>query len=323
MRWHAALPAERRIATLSPAYVLADAARDSSLEPLFFGYREGDSFWLHGVHRAPIPGIGGVDQQSPYGYGGPAANTSDAGFLARAWERYRSACKEEDVLAEFVRLHPMAIDAGTYGGAVREDRQTVVVDLGVPDLLAAYTPRCRTSLRKAHARGVSAAVVRRELICERFGDFYRKGMEAIGAPGFYLFGDDYFRAFERWDKAKLIVCEQQGRWLSAGIFLTDGKLMEYHLSATNEEGRKVCATNVLLDTAAQLAHAGGCTHLYLGGGTNAAPDNALLKFKGSFSDDRRPFSIGCTAFQEDRYNELRSQFAVVGKAVNRFLFYRD
>jgi hypothetical protein len=323
MRWHDALPAQRRIATLSPAYVLADARRDASLEPVFFGYREGDAFWLHGVQRAAIPAIGGVDQQSPYGYGGPAANTSDAPFLERAWECYRAACREEGVLAEFVRLHPMAIDDWMYGGVVREDRQTVTIDLRVTDLRASFTGRCRTSLRKAQASGVTAAVASRELITGRFSDFYREAMQAIGATDFYLFGDEFFRGLQGWDKAELLVCQREGRWLSAGLFLTDGELMEYHLSATNDEGRKLGATNVLLDAAAQLARSRGCSHLYLGGGTSAAPDNALLKFKGSFSAQRRPFRIGFTAFQEDRYNELRTQYASAGKAVNRFLFYRD
>jgi hypothetical protein len=323
VQWHAALPVERRIATLSPEYVLADALRDPALEPLFFGYREDKALWLHGVHRSVVPGLDCVDHQSPYGYGGPAASTSDAGFLSRAWDAYSARCREERVLAEFVRLHPMAADAHAYGGLVREDRQTVVIDLRVPDLRAAYAARCRTSLRKAQNSQVTVEAAPRELISGRFGAFYRDGMQAIGATSFYLFNDDYFGAFEKWGKAELIVCEREGEWLSAGLFLTDGEIMEYHLSATSAEGRKYGATNALLDGAAQLARARGCSYLYLGGGTTAAPDNALLNFKASFSGERRPFSIGFTAFQQQRYEALRAHYAAAGKPVNRFLFYRD
>lgn len=322
-RWYAQLPAERRLATLSPEYVLADALRDGALEPAFFGFREGDAFWLHAVHRSVVPGTGDLDQQSPYGYGGPVSNSNDAGFLSRAWNCYVQGCRDEGVLAEFVRLHPMVAGETYYGGLVRTDRQTVVVDVRPADQRAGYAARCRTALRKAENNQVSASVAPRDMIAEGFAAFYREGMQSIGATGFYLFGDDYFRAFAEWRNAELIVCEREGRWLSAGLFLTEGTVMEYHLSATNAEGRKYCATNLLLDAAAQVARSRGCTHLYLGGGTGPEADNPLLNFKASFSEERRPFLIGFTAFDAQRYDALRDEYVREDKPVNRYLFYRN
>src|SRR3569833_2447831 len=118
------MPAERRIATLSPDFVVADSLRDDDLVPCFFGYREENALWLHGVHRSLIPGMPGMfDHQSPYGYGGPISNVNTPDFLARAWSAYMETCRAEQVLAEFVRLHPM-VDTQFYGGIVREDRNT-------------------------------------------------------------------------------------------------------------------------------------------------------------------------------------------------------
>ena len=114
--WYQALPANEQLATLSPHYVLADARRDDHLQPLFLGYREGESFWLHGVHRAALPvDEPGFDHQSAYGYGGPMANCRQPEFLQRAWQAYVGYCEKTDVLAEFVRLHPMTEQSALYG----------------------------------------------------------------------------------------------------------------------------------------------------------------------------------------------------------------
>jgi len=322
-RWHASLSPERRLATLSPDYVIGDALRDPALRPCFLGYREDGQFWMHGVHRANIPGMDCLDQQSPYGYGGPSSNSDSPDFLARAWQAYVLMCRDEGVLAEFIRLHPLAHASSAYGGLNRHDRQTVALDLRCPDLRASYSGRCRTSIRKAERAGLTVRVVAAEDISRRFGAFYRAGMRALGAHAFFAFNDAYFSNFEKWDCAQLFVCELNGEWLAAGLFLTDGTVMEYHLSASTDEGRKYGATNLLLDAAAHEARRRGCATLYLGGGSDTREDNSLLTFKSSFSDVRHPFEIGFTAFADDRYQALKDEFIQQGKTVNRFLFYRE
>lgn len=321
--WFAALPAEQRIATLSPEYVMVDSLRDDELKPCFLGYRERQEFWLHGVHRSKIPGMDCFDHQSPYGYGGPVSNSHSRDFLSRAWNRYVEFCRAENVLAEFVRFHPLAGNPPIYGGLIKEDRQTVVVDVHQDDPWTEYSTRSRTAIRKAINSGLTVRAGRRGEITEQFASFYRAAMRAIGADDFYLFNDAYFEAFEAWPSAELLVCERNGEWLSAGLFLSDGQVMEYHLSATTLPGRNINATNLLLDAAARLAKEQGRAYLYLGGGTNSDADNPLFFFKQSFSKIRRPFRIGFMAFSEERYYALRSEFAREGKPVNRFLFYRQ
>ncbi len=321
-RWYASLAPERRLATLSPDYVIADALRDPALHPCFFGYREGGQFWLHGVHRSAVPGFDFLDQQSPYGYGGPSSNADSREFLARAWQAYVSMCRDEGVLAEFVRFHPMGSSIAAYGGVVREDRQTVVLDVQAADLRASYSGRCRTAIRKAEQGGLTVRLASPECIGRHFPDFYRAGMRAIGADAFFAFNDAYFEYFEKWSGVQLLVCELNGEWLAAGLFLTQGAVMEYHLSASTALGRKHAAANLLLDAAAHEARRRGCTDLYLGGGTDGRADNALLSFKGSFSRGRRPFSIGFTAFSPQRYDALKDAFVREGKSAHRFLFYR-
>jgi hypothetical protein len=303
---------------------MADALRDKNITPCFLGYREGDVFWLHGVHRSRIPDVPELfDQQSPYGYGGPLSNSDSPDFVTRAWNAYTELCRTEGVLAEFVRLHPLMEVPTLYGGITKEDRDTVVVDIRkYEDLRAGYSTRCRTAIRKALNEGLVVKTAERSAISRYFGNFYRSGMRAIGASDFYFFDDRYFEAFESWGNVELLVCEQEGEWLSAGLFLRSGRVMEYHLSATTISGRNCGATNLLLDAAAHRACEHGCSYLYLGGGTDNLPDNPLFFFKQSFSKDSRPFFIGFTAFLMERYDNLRREYTRQGKPVSRFLFYR-
>lgn len=319
--WFERLPPTRRIATLSPDYVQADARRAPDLEPVFFGYREGDDIWLHGVHRSHLPDAGITDQQSPYGYGGPSTNNDDPQFSAQAWEQYVQVCRDDGVLAEFVRLHPVAAHWQRYGGTVRAERDTVLVDT-TGDIRARYSVRCRTAVRKAEKSGLAVHEESVDLIASRFADHYRDGMVAIGAEAFYLFSEDYFRAMRDWPSVRLLVCAKDGIWHSAGLFLVGGTAVEYHLSATTEDGRRLGATNLLLDGAARLAAEVGRAGLYLGGGTSAAPDNPLLFFKKSFSDTILPFRIGSAIFQQDRYAALKAEHEAMGRPVSRTLFYR-
>jgi hypothetical protein len=321
--WFDELPENQQIATLSPDYVVADAQRDNGLSPYFYGYREHHKFWLHGVHRSPITGMDFFDHQSPYGYGGPVCNDDSADFLGRAWSAYVEACHDERILAEFIRLHPMGPDSCAYLGTVSVDRQAVFLDLTVADLRASYSTRCRTAIRKALNHEIETVWPEQTATSAPFGSYYRDGMKAISAHDFYFFNDAYFEALQALPDAELLICHRHGEWLSAGLFLTSGRMMEYHLSATTTEGRHCGATNLLIDAAAHRAQARGCTSLYLGGGTDAHIDNPLLFFKQSFSKLKRPFRIGFTTFWPDHYQALKRDYMQRADFNSRYLFYRN
>jgi hypothetical protein len=320
----ASLPASYRLATLHPRYVAADAARTTGIEPRFWAYRENDALWYHGFHLCPLPGVPGYDIQSPYGYGGPICNTDNAGFLSRAWQAYKAWLREVDVAAEFLRFHPLLDNAVNYGGECHDDRDTVWIDLAQADLLASYEVRARTAVRKAEKQGAQFSM--RPFTAgdvDNFVAFYHAGMRAIGAAPFYFFEHGYFAALARWPQVQLGIAARDGEWLSAGLFLAGGDTLEYHLAASSEAGKKLGATNLLLHGAATAAQAAGLRRFYLGGGTDARPDNPLLFFKQGFSCLRAPFRIGRAVLDQERYAALKQAWPERWAAnPGRILFYR-
>jgi hypothetical protein len=320
---YARLPIALQVATLSPAYVKADASRSTEIQPTYWSYEEADWFWYHGFHLTALPDVPGFDIQSPYGYGGPVANSHDVGFLNRAWRAYVEWARAAGIAAEFIRLHPLAENASFYGGRIDEDRQTVWIDLQADRLFAEYQTRVRTSIRKAEKSGMRFSWVNNDEIPGRFASFYRAAMDAISASPFYFFDDAYFAQLAAWPAAKLGVCLLDDQWVSAGLFLYGGNTVEYHLAASTGLGKRFSASNLLLHEVGTSAKAEGYSRLYLGGGTDRRPDNPLYFYKSGFSKCRAPFNVGTYCHDPERYELLKQRWPDRYAAnTDKLLFYR-
>jgi len=297
------LPPALRIASLSPVFAAADARRDPLLRCVHAGLDDGDSVWLHSVHLRQLAGAS--DQwaaTSPYGYGGPVTTLTDPTALAQAWSAWQDWCRQGNVLAEFCRFHPQLSDATrAFGGVTRDNRQTVSVDLLAPDLAANFNSLTRRKIRRAREAGVQARWTQQPADWAAFPAFYRAAMQDMQASTFYFFSDAYFEALSQLACARLLVCECNGRWLSAGVYLQGAGVIEYHLGASHPEGKALGTPSLLQAEAAAWGRAQGAHSLYLAGGTDPSPDNPLLFYKLGFSRRTLPFSVGEAIHDDNRY----------------------
>lgn len=318
------MPVSLRPATLHPAYVVADAARNSLLQPLFLSYEANGECWLHSLHRADVPGMPLRDASSPYGYGGPLCSTDAPAFLAAAWQAYLEWMRADGVVVEYIRFHPVLGNERHYGGNVVENRAVVYVDLEQEDITAGCAVRQRQALKKATGAGLIYDEAGLGSIVREFAEFYRTAMSDIDAAPFYLFADSYFEALAASGLARVGYCRSlEGQWLAAALFLDGHGVREYHLAATCAQGRKAGASSFVLHHGGLAARARGLHRLYLGGGSDARPDNPLLFFKSSFSPQRLTYRTGWNVFDAKRYDELERRFARERAAhPERPIFYR-
>lgn len=317
------LPKTIKAPQLNPEYVVFDTLRDKSLEPIFFVYQDNDNIFYSAVHKSMIEDTNYYDLQSPYGYGGPIATTQDMLFLDKAWDAYTDWCRDNHILVEFIRFHPILQNWKYYGGDVLYNRETIWINLEQDDLMSQYRPRARTAIRKAINNRLEVTWYDGEQFMNIFVPLYYQEMIGLKADEFYMFRQDYFEAIAKWDKAKFAVCHMDEQILAAAIFLIEGNIMEYHLSAANSEGKRLCASNLILHEAGNLGKHLGCKALHLGGGTDPNPDNSLFFFKSSFSKNRAEFRIGKAIYSAQAYQELKTVWETVNKKVaDRVLFYR-
>jgi hypothetical protein len=304
-----AMPGPVRPASLHPRYLVADASRNPALQPVFLCYQAGERCWLHGVHVTEVPGVPMRDASSPYGYGGPLSSSDDPQFVAAAWEAYLAWMRAHDVVVEYIRFHPAIGNDRYYGGHVVDSRPVVWVDLRQGNPADGYSARLRQGLKKAEAAGLEYREAALASVLGEFGAFYRAGMREIGADGFYLFSDAYFGQLAVGSLARVgICCRSEGEWLAAALFLDGHAIREYHLAAGSPAGRKLGAASFVLHEGGMSARASGCASLYLGGGSDALPDNPLLFFKSGFSPHRLTYRTGWTVFDHSRYDELEQRF---------------
>jgi hypothetical protein len=313
----------QKIPHLHPYYVVADAKRDEALTPVFFVYEEDASIFYHPFHIAPVAGTGHCDIQSAYGYGGPLVNNQEAGFLTRAWSAYASWCHEHDVLAEFIRFHPLLDNWCCYDGEVVDERETVWINLCTNDVLSTYRELARRGVRKAKKSGLTVEWWSHNQFVKVFPRLYDAFMTELHADTFYHFTNKYFEGLLPWEKAHCAVCKLGDEMLSAGVFLADAGIMEYHLSASHPAGKDLGAVYLLMHEAALRGQQLGCRTMHLGGGTDNSSDNPLLFFKSRFSDARGIFRIGKKVYAPKAYDALKCTWQNErGLAANRVLFYR-
>jgi hypothetical protein len=317
------LPIHLQFPSYTPQYVVADASRDENILPVFFIYDDGRDFYYHAIHKMLLPNTVYSDIQSPYGYGGPVATTIDNEFLHHAWNNYCEWCSEQNLLVEFIRFHPVVSNQKYYLGEHCHDRNTVWIDLTIEDILASYSVRTRTAIRKALKNDLIVEWINGSDFLAVFPDLYRQTMNALQADDFYYFSDRYFQELMEIPNVRLAICRQEQEILACSIFLVSDYSVEYHLSAASNQGKKLCATNLLLHEAALLGKALGCKVLHLGGGTDARDDNPLLFFKSGFSKKLSDFNIGYYIHQPDIYEQMKVEWRLqYGEVNSRVLFYR-
>lgn len=334
----ARMPKDLQDVYFFPEYIAMHRFK-STAQALMFKYRRSEKLWIYPFTITPITRIGKhhvekdvFDIETPYGYGGPLANTDDINFIAEAHHAFVTWCAAEGVVAEFVRFHPLLRNehwAGPDTQIIRE-RENVSLNLARldGDTLPFDSKTCNM-LKRAERLGVEAKEHSVEGCFDQFVDLYLRTMETIGADKYYFFSDEYFRLLKELikDSGRLFVAEKNHTWIAAAVFLKGAKWIHYHLSASDPDKRLPGSTNLILYTCAKLARNEGLELLHLGGGRPGGSENdPLLKFKKSMATDSHDFYIGKRIHNKEVYAYLRDLWekqypSLVPLYENRLLCY--
>ena len=299
---------------LTPAYhQLYEKNGDG--EARLFVYSSKDNIYINSHLIRPVDaqwaGAGYFDIETPYGYGGPVSTTEDKAFLLQATNAFSDYCKEQKIISEFVRFHPLLRNYRFVpaGGRMKviplRDYLTVNLQQSKEELEMKYLPKNRTVLRKAEKEGVHVIEDKATTQFDTFKNIYLSKMSELGATSTYFFSEPYFRELR-----KLI--QRHGRLLIAigpqgveggAVFLYMGNWAHYFLAAVTNEGRKHGAGNLLLHEGINWARTQGATLMHIGGGVTADPKDPLLLFKQCFTSDQVPFHIGKSIHNEEVYRE--------------------
>lgn len=248
---------------------------------------------------------------SPYGYGGiyiSKAVAREPDFIRRFKDEFNNYCIENNVVAEFIRFHPLQKNYMFFRDfySLRHVNDNVYVDLRQADgdILKNIAKRHRYCIRKARAKGININFNDDFKSIDDFIKLYKATNDGNKAIVFYYFGKDFFNKLRGFfgNKVRLVTASLDNKIISTALFIFDEKEVYYFLSGTNKLGYDVLAGHLLLNEAIFKAKQEGKKLFNLGGGLKK--NDSVFLFKSGFSNTTAPYYVGTAIRMPDIYKKL-------------------
>lgn len=275
--------------------------------------KENNNILIMPFIRKEIDGY--YDFETAYGYGGPIANSNNQEWINSALKSMKIYFCKNNYVCGFIRFHSLLDNADYCCDEIQTifDRETVAIrtDETEEEIWSSQIiSKNRNMIRKAEKNElVYTAEYNFESLPE-FVKLYNATMARLEAEDFYFFDDNYYKEFiEKFKgKAFLGTVKKDGELICGALFMYSNDYGHYHLEGSNHEYSKLAANNLLLWKTALEFSKLGIKEFHLGGGYNCSPDNSLLKFKKSFSNNMHKFYIGKWIFNEEKYAQLKNDW---------------
>ena len=247
---------------------------------------------------------GYFDSITPYGYGGVLFEGDASEMNLKVfWNAYVQKMNEESIVDNFVRYHPVLVNAVPMKAIseVIDLGKTVAFDLESSEVIwQNIVPKNRNMIRKAEKNGVEIHHAADISLFDDFMKIYNATMDKDNAEEYYYFGKDFYKSiYEDLDgHYEMFYATYEGKIIAMSIILFANKQMHYHLSGSVLEYRNLAPSNLLLYKAALFQD------IPFRGGEGSGEDN-LYKFKAAFNrESDYQFSIAKMIFNQVAYDEL-------------------
>lgn len=254
------------------------------------------------------------DIQGAYGYNGLIATTDNADFINDFWKEFDAYCQENDIIAEFMRFHPLLNNQRLASPKMKTffSRHTVALDLSLSlDEIwtQQFSSKNRNMIRKAEKEGVT--IVESDDY-ETFRKLYDRTMTNLNAENYYFFPQSYYDEYKASfkDNCILYFAMLDGKVIAGSMFMFSEDYAHYHLSARDREYSKFAANNLILWHGIQKAKEKGCKWFHFGGGTTGDESDSLLLFKQNFSKTKTEFWIGKRVHNQAVYDCIVEQWKI-------------
>ena len=281
-----------------------------------------------------LEGIKYYDIITPYGYGGPiivsCCDESKRKELVRGYhDKFMSYCLENNIVAEFIRFHPINDNARDFMDIyqvefVRKTVGTNIKDYDDP-IQSEFKKGCRKEIRRALNRGVKYRIKRSPDNLDVFKELYYKTMDRNRANDYYYFDDKYFDNILLNFRDELLITELifDDKVIESEMYFVSDRLIHAHLLGNLDEYLHLSA-GVLLEYATVLwGKENGYDYLHHGGGRTNDENDPLFKYKKKFGKNTEfDFYIGKKVWNEDVYKKL-IEVSKVDPNVDFFPAYRS
>ncbi len=258
-------------------------------------------------------GVQYYDIVTPYGYGGPVIHESldKEKLIAAYMKNFRAYTARENIIAEFVRFHPIIGNGVDFKDAYDSiyDRKTVGANLTYEDVIGTeFSKHKRKDIRRILKNPeIKYEVDENPTTLGDFVEIYYSTMDRDGADDYYYFKPDYFQEMlEKFQgnitTGKVFLGE---KLIAMGVYFRYGKYLHAHLSGTLSEYLEYSPAYILKYALAIYGHEKGYEVIHYGGGSSRSEDNGLYKFKREFGKNTEfDFYIAKKVWNEDVYRRI-------------------
>ena len=255
------------------------------------------------------------DIVTPYGYGGPYIDKciNKEKLLDDYQREFSNYCKDNNIIAEFVRFHPIYKNYLDFKGiySASFNRYTLATNLKDYDdpFTNEFSKHCRKTIRQVLKEGISFRMIENVTAAdmEEFKRIYYLNMERKEADEYYFFDDEYFNTIMEQYHDKIVIAESifEGKVVAAGLyFITDGNI-HAHLSGTDTNYLYLSPAYILKYGTLLWGKEKGYNYIHYGGGTSTSLDDTLYQFKCKFAQNTKlEFWIGKKIWNKDIYIKM-------------------
>lgn len=252
------------------------------------------------------------DIQGAYGYNGVISSTDNKDFVRAFWETFDGWCQDNDIIAEFMRFHPIIKNhkLGESHFKLIHDRNTVFLDLTQTEneIFSGFDKGTRQHIRKAAKTIEIKPAGRTEESIQLFNYIYRQNMEHVNSIPYLYFNLQHFRNMFKMDDIEFFFAWQGDKPIACYSGLVSDCYYGNYLRASLTEFNRTGVNTLMYWSMIRSAKAHGCHYVHFGGGTNSDPNNSLLHYKMNFSKTITEFWIGKKVHNEDVYSQVVSQW---------------
>lgn len=259
------------------------------------------------------------DIVTPYGYGGPyIVECINKDELLKDYEtQFGDYCANNDIVAEFVRFHPLFHNEKDLGKIYNPiySRRTLGTNLKDFDnpVQSEFSKTCRQNIRKKLAMGMSYKVTVNPNNLEAFKECYYSTMDRNQASGYYYFDDEYFKKIHKYYGPNTILVETvlDDKTIAAGLYYVCNKVIHIHLSGTLKDYLYLSPAYILRYGATKWGKENGYEMIHHGGGRTSSEEDTLYLFKKQFAKNTSfDFYLGKKIWDQQVYDELCKQTGV-------------
>lgn len=297
-------------------YSLYEAYGDG--EAYCFVFEKDGEIALYPFLKNPITSLGYeldkeyYDIQGAYGYNGLVASTNDVSFIAEYWKEFDTYCQENDIIAEFMRFHPLMKNHKLGEGYFRliHDRNTVYLDLTQTEeeIFNGFEKSTRKHIQKAEQSIEIRPAENTEENVEIFYRIYRENMEHVNSIPYLFFNLQHFRNMFQQDNIEFFIAYQDDTPIACYSGLVSKEYYGNYLRASLTDYNKTGVNTLMYWSMIKSAKAHGCHYVHFGGGTSGDPENSLLKYKMNFSKTLSEFWIGKKIHNQTIYDQVVEQW---------------